>query len=53
MTTDRKPDADEPTVEIREVLLDDELQDVDPERTLVREDWNGKGARRAAPPKKS
>lgn len=47
MTTERKPDADEPTVEIPEVQLDDELEDIDPERTLVREDWDRKGARRA------
>jgi hypothetical protein len=53
MTTERKPEAEEPTVEIPEVQLDDELQDIDPERTLVREDWNGKGPRRASPPKKS
>jgi hypothetical protein len=52
MTTERKPDAEEPTVEIPEVQLDDDMQDIDPERTLVREDWNGKGVRRPTPPKK-
>jgi hypothetical protein len=51
MTTERKPEAEEPTVEIPQVQLDEELQDVDPERTLVREDWDRKAAR-PAPSKK-
>lgn len=45
MTTERKPDAEEPTVEVPEVQFDEEIQNVDPERTLVREDWNVSGVR--------
>ena len=56
MTTERDPDT-EPTVEIERPKLptpvvaeiEDVDQDFDPERTLVREDWESTAIRRVAP----
>jgi hypothetical protein len=55
MTTERDPDS-EPTVEIERPVLpkpvagvEDIEQDFDPERTLVREDWESTAIRRVAP----
>ena len=49
MTTERDHDP-EATVEIpRPVLIDPELEDEDPEKTLVREDWESTVIRRVAP----
>ena len=56
MTTERDPDT-EPTVEIERPNLpkpvvaeiEDVDQDFDPERTLVREDWESTAIRRVAP----
>jgi hypothetical protein len=54
MTTERDPD-NEPTVEIirpvpsPKVEIEDVDQDFDPERTLVREDWESTAIRRVAP----
>ena len=54
MTTERDPDT-EPTVEIERPNLppvaeiEDVEQDFDPERTLVREDWESTAIRRVAP----
>ena len=55
MTTQRDPDT-EPTVEIERPKLptpvaeiEDVDQDFDPERTLVREDWESTAIRRVAP----
>jgi hypothetical protein len=54
MTTER--DSDEPTVEIKRPVvqppateIDEADQDFDPERTLVREDWESTAIRRVAP----
>jgi len=54
MTTER--DSDEPTVEIKRPVvqppateIEDADQDFDPERTLVREDWESTAIRRVAP----
>ena len=55
MTTERDPDS-EPTVEIERPAIpkpvaesDDVEQGFDPERTLVREDWESTAIRRVAP----
>lgn len=55
MTTERDPD-NEPTVEIIRPVpsptvteIEDVDQDFDPERTLVREDWESTAIRRVAP----
>ena len=49
MTTERDHDP-EATVEIpRPVLIDPELEEADPEKTLVREDWESTVIRRVAP----
>jgi hypothetical protein len=55
MTTERDPDT-EPTVEIQRPVvqppaaeIEDVEQDFDPERTLVREDWESTAIRRVAP----
>ena len=55
MTTERDPDT-EPTVEIQRPVvqppaaeIEDVEQDFDPERTLVREDWESVVLRRVAP----
>jgi hypothetical protein len=55
MTTERDPDT-EPTVEIERPNLpqpvaeiEDVEQDFDPEKTLVREDWESTAIRRVAP----
>ena len=55
MTTERDPDT-EPTVEIQRPAvpqpaaeIEDVDQDFDPERTLVREDWESTAIRRVAP----
>jgi hypothetical protein len=50
MTTERDPDS-EVTVEMPRPLIpvQDELEDVDPEKTLVREDWESTVIRRVAP----
>jgi hypothetical protein len=55
MTTERDPDS-EPTVEIERPAIPKpvaEIEDVeqgfDPERTLVREDWESTAIRRVAP----
>ena len=55
MTTERDPDT-EPTVEIQRpgiqppaAEIEDVDQDFDPERTLVREDWESTAIRRVAP----
>ena len=56
MTTERDPDT-EPTVEIQRPVVppppaeieDGADQDFDPERTLVREDWESTAIRRVAP----
>ena len=49
MTTEREYDP-EATVEMpRPVLIDPELEEVDPEKTLVREDWESTVIRRVAP----
>jgi hypothetical protein len=56
MTTERDPDT-EPTVEIERPNLpkpavaeiEDVEHDFDPERTLVREDWESTAIRRVAP----
>ncbi len=51
MTIERDPDT-EPTVEIKRPVpapaaqIEDVDQDFDPERTLVREDWESEGLRR-------
>jgi hypothetical protein len=55
MTTERDPDT-EPTVEIERPMLprpvaeiEDVDQDFDPEKTLVRDDWESTAIRRVAP----
>jgi hypothetical protein len=49
MTTERDYDP-EATLEMpRPVLIDPELEDADPEKTLVREDWESAVIRRVAP----
>jgi hypothetical protein len=49
MTTEREIDPDA-TVEMpRPVLIEPELEEEDPEKTLVREDWESKVIRRVAP----
>lgn len=54
MTTERDPDT-EPTVEIQRPVpqpaaeIEQAEQDFDPERTLVREDWESVVMRRVAP----
>lgn len=54
MTIERDPDS-EPTVEIKRPVpapkaeIEDVDQDFDPERTLVREDWESAVIRRVAP----
>ena len=55
MTTERDPDS-EPTVEIQRPVvqppaaeIEDVDKDFDPERTLVREDWESTAIRRVAP----
>jgi hypothetical protein len=49
MTSEREFDP-EATVEMpRPVHIDAELEDVDPEKTLVREDWESTVIRRVAP----
>jgi hypothetical protein len=50
MTIERDPDS-EATVEMPRPLMpvEDELEDVDPEKTLVREDWESTVIRRVAP----
>jgi len=49
MTTEREYDP-EATLEMpRPVLIDPELEEVDPEKTLVREDWESTVIRRVAP----
>jgi hypothetical protein len=55
MTTERDPDS-EPTVEIQRPAvpqpaaeIEDVDQNFDPERTLVREDWESTAIRRVAP----
>lgn len=49
MTIEREYDP-EATVEIpRPVHIDPELEEADPEKTLVREDWESKVIRRVAP----
>ena len=55
MTTERDPDT-EPTVEIQRPVvpqpvaeLEEVEQDFDPEKTLVREDWESTAIRRVAP----
>jgi hypothetical protein len=54
MTIERDPDS-EPTVEIQRPVpqpaadIGEVDQDFDPERTLVREDWESKVIRRVAP----
>jgi hypothetical protein len=50
MTTEREPDND-PTIEMpRPVPLPEaEIEDIDPEQTLVREDWESTVIRRVAP----
>lgn len=49
MTTEREYDP-EATIEMpRPVLIDPELEEVDPEKTLVREDWESTVIRRVAP----
>lgn len=55
MTTERDPDT-EPTVEIQRPVvqppaaeIEDVDKDFDPERTLVREDWESTAIRRVAP----
>lgn len=54
MTTERDPDS-EPTVEIQRPVpqpkpeIDDSDENFDPEKTLVREDWESVVIRRVAP----
>lgn len=49
MTIEREYDP-EATIEIpRPVQIDAELEDADPEKTLVREDWESAVIRRVAP----
>jgi hypothetical protein len=54
MTTERDPDS-EPTVEIQRPVpqpkpeIDDADENFDPEKTLVREDWESTAIRRVAP----
>ena len=54
MTIERDPDS-EPTVEIHQPVprpaadIEEADKDFDPERTLVREDWESKVIRRVAP----
>ena len=55
MTTERDPDT-EPTVEVERPIvpkpvaeIEEVEQDFDPERTLVREDWESTAIRRVAP----
>jgi hypothetical protein len=49
MTIEHDPDS-EPTVKMPLPIpqLDRDLEDVDPEKTLVREDWDKDAARRAS-----
>lgn len=51
MTTEREREFDpDATLEMpRPVQIDTELEDVDPEKTLVREDWESTVIRRVAP----
>lgn len=50
MTTERDPDS-EATVEMPRPALPvpDEIEDIDPEKTLVRDDWESTAIRRVAP----
>lgn len=50
MTTERDPDS-EATVQMPRPtpLIPDEIEDVDPDRTLVRDDWESTAIRRVAP----
>jgi hypothetical protein len=50
MTTEREPDND-PTIEMPRPVPhpDAEIEDIDPEQTLVREDWESTVIRRVAP----
>ncbi len=49
MTIEREFDP-EATIEIpRPIQIDAELEEADPEKTLVREDWESKVIRRVAP----
>ena len=50
MTTERDPDSDA-TVQMPRPIppVEEELEDVDPEKTLVREDWESTVIRRVAP----
>jgi hypothetical protein len=50
MTVDRDPDT-EATVKMPQPIpkLDESLENVDPERTLAREDWESTAIRRVAP----
>ena len=50
MTIERDPDS-EKTLEMPRPLIpvEDDLEDIDPEETLVREDWESTVIRRVAP----
>lgn len=49
MTTEREPDPDATLEMPRPVQITPELEDIDPEKTLVREDWESTVIRRVAP----
>lgn len=49
MTIEREFDPDATLEMPRPVLIDPELEEEDPEKTLVREDWESKVIRRVAP----
>lgn len=49
MTIEREFDPDATLEMPRPVLIDPELEEEDPEKTLVREDWETKVIRRVAP----
>lgn len=49
MTIEREYDPDATLEMPRPVLIDPELEEEDPEKTLVREDWETKVIRRVAP----
>jgi hypothetical protein len=49
MTTERDDDTDATLEMPRPVQIDPELEEVDPEKTLVRDDWESAVIRRIAP----
>ncbi len=49
MTAERDPALDEDTVQMPRPHLGEEVEDIDPEKTIVRESWESIAIRRVAP----